>query len=302
MEALGAGHYRALKTSCALASLLGVALSLGGVACGSSGDDGSKDPNRGFSADTTPGCKRGVAWPEQRMTDANASHGLSWWYNWSSRAQGSVDGVVFEPMVRAKGDIDPARVHEAKLAGAQHLLGFNEPNFYEQANLSAQQAAELWPQLEAIADTERLGLVGPAVNFCGDDGNKTGPCHDTNPFDYLKDFFAACSGCRVDFVAVHWYNCDTDSLKWYLGEFAQFGRPIWLTEFACAYGGDRSIAGQEKYMRAAIPVLEDDPNVFRYSWFSASPIPEAELFDAQGKLTPLGRTYVGLPHGSSCTP
>lgn len=154
--------------------------------------------------------------------------------------------------------------------------------------------------MRAAKATEQLGLVGPAVNFCGDDNAKTGPCHDTNPFNYLKDFFAACAGCRVDFVAVHWYNCDTDSLDWYLGQFKQFGRPIWLTEFACAYGGDTSAAGQEKYLRAAVPVLEADPDVFRYAWFSADPIPNAQLFDAAGKLTPLGRVYVGLPHGDSC--
>lgn len=271
-------------------------LLLGG--CG--GGDADKDQGSGFTASITPGCKRGIAWPGKRLSDPDTAHGLSWWYNWSTGADGSVPGVVFEPMVRAAGDIDAERVQTAQQAGAQNLLGFNEPNFFEQANLSAADAARLWPQLQAIADSKKLALVGPAVNFCGDDKTKTGPCHDTNPVNYLKEFFAACSGCRVDFVAVHWYNCDVDSLKWYLGQFAQFGRPIWLTEFACAYGGDSSVAGQEKYLREAIPVLEDDPNVFRYAWFSASPIPEAQLLDDNGKLNALGRVYVGLPHGQSC--
>jgi len=271
--------------------LLGITL----MGCGESGDDPA-----GFTASTTPGCKRGLAAPERRLSDADAARGLSWWYNWSTGAEGSVAGVVFEPMVRAAGDIDAERIRDAKQAGAQHLLGFNEPNFFEQANLSAADAARLWPELEAIADAEQLGLVGPAVNFCGDDMAKTGPCHDTNPFDYLRDFFAACPSCRVDFVAAHWYNCDVESLRWYLGELAKFGRPVWLTELACAYGGDRSVAGQERYMREAIPVLENDANVFRYSWFSASPIPEARLFDDAGKLSALGRVYVGLPHGESC--
>jgi hypothetical protein len=203
-------------------------------------------------------------------------------------------------MVRAAADVDAQKAHIAKQAGAQYLLGFNEPNFFEQANLSAADAAQHWPELQAIADAEELGLVGPAVNFCGDDQTKTGPCHDTNPADYLEDFFAACSGCRVDFVAVHWYNCDVASLAWYLEQFAKFGRPIWLTEFACAYDGDRSPAGQERYMREAIPLLEADPHVFRYAWFSAAPVPEAELFDAAGKLTALGRVYVELPHDAAC--
>jgi hypothetical protein len=132
------------------------------------------------------------------------------------------------------------------------------------------------------------------VNFCGDDQNKTGPCHDTNPVDYLSDFFAACQGCKVDYVAVHWYNCTGDDLIWYIDQFKAFGKPIWLTEFACAYGGDTSVAGQEAYMREAIPILEQDPQVGRYAWFSGDPIPNARLLDGDGQLTPLGQIYAEL--------
>ena len=76
---------------------------------------------------------------------------------------------------------------------------------------------------------------------------------------------------------MHWYNCDLPSLTDYiesdgsLAGFEQFGKPIWLTEFSC--DGTPSAAQQEAFMRAAIPYLEGNPNVFRYSWFSADPIP-----------------------------
>jgi hypothetical protein len=198
--------------------------------------------------------------------------------------------------VSSAGEISPRIPKDARF-----LLGFNEPNFFEQADLSAADAAALWPTVETIARENDLFLVSPAVNFCGNDADKSGPCHNTNPFDYLEDFFSACTGCQIDYVAVHWYNCDTDSLEWYLSEFKKFNRPIWLTEFACAYGGDTSAAGQEEYMRAAIPVLEADPDVFRYAWFSASPIPEARLLNDDGSPTPLGRVYASLPHNSACT-
>jgi hypothetical protein len=275
----------------ALALLLG--------ACG--GDDhspSSNSPGNG-TISTTPGCKRGVAWAGQALTVSDASQGLSWWYNWGTRAEPSSIGVAFEPMVWGDG-FDASQISEDVLGESQFLLGFNEPNFFAQADLSASEAAQLWPQLQQIASNRGLGLVSPAVNFCGDDQAKTGPCHDTNPVDYLTEFFAACQGCQIDHVAVHWYNCDGDSLRWYLGEFKRFGRPIWLTEFACAYGGDTSVAGQEQYMREAVPILEDDPDVYRYAWFSGSPIPEAELLTDQGALTPLGQAYVQLPHNDGC--
>ncbi|HET9931708.1 MAG TPA: glycosyl hydrolase, partial [Polyangiaceae bacterium] len=134
-----------------------------------------------------------------------------------------------------------------------------------------------------------------AMNYCG----PAAQCNGTDPYQYLKDFFAACSSCEVDYVAVHWYNCDLPSLKDYLEPggnlpgFEQFGKPIWLTEFSC--NGDASVAEQEAYMRAAIPYLEQSTKVFRYSWFSADPIPNARLLDANGGPTALGRVYIDLP-------
>jgi hypothetical protein len=150
--------------------------------------------------------------------------------------------------------------------------------------------------LQNNARTAGVPLVSPAVNYCGPAAN----CNGTDPYVYLRAFFAACSGCRVDYVAVHWYNCDLASLRDYLEPggslegFEQFGRPIWLTEFACAIGGDTSVAGQQTYMRAAIPYLESSPHVFRYSWFSAGPLPNARLINDDGSPTALGLTYVDL--------
>jgi hypothetical protein len=152
--------------------------------------------------------------------------------------------------------------------------------------------------------------VSPAVNFCGSAANPS-QCTDpsiTDPYTYLSDFFAACSGCEVDAVAVHWYNCDLPSLQAYLeGDvssggtlpgFVQFGKPIWLTEFAC--DASHSVADQKAYMQAAVPYLESNPHVFRYSWFSAGPIPNAQLMNPDGSLTDLGATYVALPQNPNC--
>jgi len=248
------------------------------------------------SASGPASCKRGLAWGGRAATSPDLSR-LAFWYNWGADAQAVAEGLEFVPMVWG-GVFDDARVGQGLRADARFLLGFNEPNFFEQANLSASDAAALWPRVQAIADQHGLALVSPAVNFCGDDAAGTGPCHDTNPVDYLSDFFAQCQGCRVDYVAVHWYNCDRESLEWYLGQFESFGKPIWLTEFACAYGGDTSPAGQLAYMREAIPFLENAPSVYRYAWFSGEPLPSARLVDDGGSLTSLGETYLDLSAAS----
>ena len=75
----------------------------------------------------------------------------------------------------------------------------------------------------------------------------------------------------------------------------QFGKPIWLTEFSC--GGSSTEAEQEAYMKLAVPYLEGNPHVLRYAWFSADPIPSAQLLEADGSPTALGQVYIGLPQG-----
>jgi len=242
----------------------------------------------GASIGATGNCKRGIA--------ANTAPGaaffpaLAWRYNWSPKRTGTDVGIEFTPMVWGSADVNATLP-----AGSKYLLTFNEPNFHAQSNLTAAQAASYWPMLEAKASALGIPLVSPGMNFCG----PAADCNGTSPYQYLKDFFAACQGCKVDYVAVHWYNCDLPSLKDYLEPggnlegFEQFGKPIWLTEFSC--GPTSSVAQQEAYMRAAIPYLNENPNVFRYSWFSADPIPSAKLMNADGSPTALGQVYIGLP-------
>jgi hypothetical protein len=251
---------------------------------GATGTGGA--PGTGGSSGSN--CKRGIA--------ANTAPGaaffpsITWWYNWASQPSGTKVGIEFTPMIWGA-----ANLNATIPAGSKYLLTFNEPNFHAQSNLTAAQAASDWPQIEAKASAAGVPIVGPGMNFCG----PAASCNGTSPYQYLKDFFAACTNCKVDYVAVHWYNCDLPSLKDYLEPggnlegFEQFGKPIWLTEFSC--NGSASVAENETFMRAAIPYLEGNPHVFRYSWFSAGPIPNAKLIKDDGTPTALGSVYMGLP-------
>jgi hypothetical protein len=235
------------------------------------------------------GTKRGIA--------ANVAPGAAfypsvrWWYNWAIRSSGANVGIEFVPMIW-----DETTVSSAIPSGSKYVLGFNEPNFFAQANLSPTDAAGYWPKLQTNANAAGVEIIGPGMNFCG----PAAQCHGTDPYQYLKEFFAACTDCKVDYVAVHWYNCDLPSLRDYLepggnlAGFEQFGKPIWITEFSC--DGNASVAQQEAYMRAAIPYLESNPKVARYSWFSADPIPNAKLINSDGTPTSLGKVYISLPH------
>jgi hypothetical protein len=230
-------------------------------------------------------CKRGIA--TNTAPGAAFFPAVSWWYNWSTQGT-SKSGIEFVPMFWGSKSLSSAIP-----SASAFLLTFNEPNFKAQSNLTAAQAASAWPTIQSKA--AGLPIVGPGMNYCG----PADQCNGTDPYKYLTDFFAACAGCQVDYVAVHWYNCDLPSLKDYLETganlpgFEQFGKPLWLTEFSC--DPNATVAQQEAYMRAAIPYLESNPKVFRYSWFSADPIPNAKLMNADGSPTALGEVYIGLP-------
>ena len=272
------------------------------------GPGATADAGAGAPADAGPGaatCKRGIASnaaPSVAFARTANAPGIAWWYNWAAQASGGDPSIELVPMIWGSGSLT-ATISPA----SKFVLGFNEPNFKAQADLTTAQAATDWPEVERIAGTtapSAARLVSPAVNFCGSASDPS-QCTDpnvTDPYSYLTDFFAACTGCEVDYVAVHWYNCDLPSLKAYidgssgsggLAGFVQFGKPIWLTEFSC--DSAHSVADQLAYMQAAIPYLEGNPHVYRYAWFSASAIPNAQLANADGSLTSLGAAYVSLP-------
>ena len=274
----------------------------GALAGGGSGGALAVGGSAGAAVSWSPSkCKRGIAANSVSLKDLAAfGSAVKWFYDWGDQLPSALTplavsgtGLEFVPMVYG-GDPDVDGVAAEIPSGAHYLLGFNEPNFHAEGNLSASAAAALWPKLEAIAQARELQLVGPAVNYCG----PASECWDSDPFSYLNSFFAACPSCRVDYVAVHWYACDAGSLQSYLSQAKKYGKPIWLTEFNCP-GGDA--AAQLAYMKVALPVLEADPQVFRYSWLMArSTQPTINLLAADGELTPLGQAYVAAPVSPEC--
>ena len=150
---------------------------------------------------------------------------------------------------------------------AKFLLGFNEPNFREQANMTPSAAAAAWPGLEAIADEFGLELVSPAVNWCGNCVSEGGVTF-TNPYDYLDAFFEACPDCRVDYIGVHNYMCYSGPLIDYLEGFRKYGKKIWLTEFACWDQATITLDMQKNLVIGALDYLDNDTMIYRYSWFT----------------------------------
>ena len=90
---------------------------------------------------------------------------------------------------------------------SKFILGFNEPNHKAQSNLTPQQAAQHWREIEW--HSRGLPLVSPAAAPCGDH------CLG-QAVEWFDEFFKHCNGCRVDYLATHAYWCSADHMMTYL--------------------------------------------------------------------------------------
>ena len=136
---------------------------------------------------------------------------------------------------------------------AEAILGFNEPNHKQQANLKAADAAVYWHNIEQ--QSKGKPLVSPSSAPCGNNCNG-----DT--IAWFDEFFRHCNGCRVDYLATHHYSCNADTTMHFLKSlYDRYGKKIWLTEFACPYSADPH--RQLHYMRTLLPKLEASPYVYR---------------------------------------
>ena len=184
------------------------------------------------------------------------------------------------------------RIAKLKAAGrVTTLLGFNEPERKAPGGeISVDDAIARWPDFERTG--LRLGSPAPAFDPAGR--------------AWLTDFMnkATAKHLRVDFVAVHWYGDvagGAASAKpfadWLSGIHAQYGKPVWITEFAglnWGWLGHPVTAEQNRqFMATLLPELERVPWVERYCWYNDRP---ANLFEnrEQTRLSPLGQVYKGI--------
>ena len=237
--------------------------------------------------------KKGVStWNFSQNATAMKAVSVSWYYNWSANPAQGVSSTEFVPMIWGAGSVTTANLSRAKASG-KALLGFNEPDFASQANMSVEQALQLWPQLQATG----LRLGSPAVATGG-----------ATAGGWLDRFISGARqrGYRVDFIALHWYGSDfgpaaVDHLAGYLrAVHDRYGLPIWLTEYALikfGSGGSTypSAAQQTAFIKGSTEMMNKLSYVERYAWF-ALPTPDeggegTGLYRANQGLTAAGNAY-----------
>lgn len=260
--------------------------------------------------------KRGVS-ENQFSLEAQMSPlepGVSWYYNWGNAPgngyQGQVagfGGYEYIPMCwNASYNADNIRNYVAGHPECGYLLGFNEPNFTKQANMTPQAAAEKWPEVQALAKELNLKLVAPAMNY-----SPNAPYQD--PLKWMDEFVAIVGKDAFDYTAIHNYG-GLGVMKTLANAFHdRYGKEVWVTEF-CYWPNEgdanSSVAPsvQIASMTESVEWLEKTEWIYRYAWFKPvgkhetspqSPSPSFGLIITENgtgprTLSPQGMVYVHM--------
>lgn len=249
--------------------------------------------------------KRGIAYGKNSTADLLAlKPGISWWYNWGSLPENDTNanyasiGVEYVPMAwNAVSDADVQAFINRIKPGAKYLLAFNEPNFKDGARYTPQEAVNAWANIEKIAAAKNLEIVSASPAYNGPD-NYGGY---TSPIDWHDQFFLLCPNCKVDYIAFHTYDSSSGAVIGVTGLLKKYNRPVWVTEFA-----NRVIQTADQkttFMKEILTSFENDPDIYRYSWFTGRVDPtwtdmlEGQLLAPEsGVLKPIGTAYINVPY------
>lgn len=282
--------------------------------------------------------KRGIGWDEKSVK-LNSHHasllspGVSWVYTWAA-APGNpevyADGFRFLPMAwNAAYDATKIRAYLKDHPETRYILGFNEPNFADQARLTPAEAAAAWPGLEAIAKEYDVKLVAPALNFSGSQvGGKI-----WGIYEWYNEFFRLYPKAKVDCLALHCYMNWYTATTWFATEYfykdlfdsnnENFGKYPYLAKYLTDYKSANAhyprmmltefCAWEPEYlpdvdfqidqMTQKVQMLEQSDLVEGYAWFMANAsggpaaFPYMSAFQsnsASTQLSELGKVYVNM--------
>ncbi|KAI0483595.1 glycoside hydrolase family 128 protein [Xylaria cf. heliscus] len=205
--------------------------------------------------------------------------------NWNAWVPPELKGrAPFRPMVRVldstKGN-DWATIQNSNFP---IILFFNEP---ERAGISPEQARDIWyKQMLPLRKTKGKKLGSPAV------------ASDDNGRKWIEKFMSLVSSDPPDFLCLHYYSKSADeAIKYIEGMHNKWPKlKVMVTEIACI---DRNYQAVLGFTVKICNWMDTKDYVFEYGLFDFQRkvadgfvSPAAQLMDANGNFTELGKMYV----------
>lgn len=238
--------------------------------------------------------KRGFADTGANYNNLQAT-GAGWYYTWGPGVgnPGNFDAKHY-PMFWSTPS--QGTINDVKSRNPDYVLGFNEPERPDQANLTVAQAISSWTGISNAFTGTSTKLVSPAVSDTGE-GQA-----------WMASFMqqAAANNLKVDAVGFHWYgvsnpNNPAGAASSFLSRvddyYNRYGKPVFITEFAIhdwggAYSDAQIIEANRQFLNIVIPALDSRSHVAGYAWYHW--FSDAPLYTGNPMTpTPMGYSYVG---------
>lgn len=247
------------------------------------------------------GHHRGLPWGcDNRLAKQQLGDLLMWYHHWADGRVPELDaqGLEFVPTMWGPSKMSSWRAVQKDMRAHKpnYLLSFNEPDVPGQANLSPEAAADLW-----MREMQPWALKGVKVST-------PQVCWDRQ---WFKRFHDACAkrGCKIGFVAIHWYGGDDDLDK--LKSWTQFvhdlypGKEVWVTEFGLTRqcGAGKDVVAN--FYLDAVQYFQDNDWITHSAWLGAwtsgnppdnYPNPNMALFGPNGKPNSLMQIVGSVQH------
>ncbi len=226
--------------------------------------------------------KKGIA-----GNPGNSRLNLLWWYDWNIDQSSTRD---FEYVAIRQQQFWPSLSQNWQSLGINTILGYNEPDQANQANLSVSTAISSWG--DVLGSGLRAG--SPATS----DGGRSSWLY---PFVSQAD----AAGLRVDFVAIHYYQshnpadpsgCASQMLSFLQDIWNNTHRPIWVTEWnnganwTDTQNPPPTYAQQQACVQAMVNMLESTSYVERYALYNWVEDTRS-LITSSNTVTPAGTFY-----------
>ena len=234
--------------------------------------------------------KRGIAAPwdshGEDLDKIPSDQKISWLYNWESYVPPGGRQLEYVAMLRTAHQDDIDRFYQnMPHNGARTLLCLNEPDHPEQANLSPEQAADVWRKHCWPQKIQRgLRLGAPAIT--------NGP----QGIPWLQRFLDITRDVSPDFVTTHWYGVDGNDFIRHVQRVRELSqKPVWVTELAHVRD---NIYDQRGLMQQVRQWMDSQWWLERYAWFSFSRYDynninrSSRLLNSDGSMTDLGYKYL----------
>ena len=214
--------------------------------------------------------KKGIGMSYRQRTWSTRIGALKpfWSYSWNRDYRETIpDGVEYVPMFWGAANVTDSEIQRIKglvdSGIVKNVLGFNEPDLTSQANMSVEEAIELWPKLEELGVP--LGSPVPSsVNSV-----------------WLEQFMseAESKNLRVDFICIHIYRGNNSGLFFQAVDdiYDKYRKPIWVTEMSIVDNNAKTVSENTLSLAQTLPTMKsilsgfyEREFVHRFAWFSGT--------------------------------